>query len=150
MANFSHLSSLAVGGKTAEMVLYRLEGQPVLRMVSAMQDNKGYVNGALKKSTRLARRARQGDMTAEMLAEDRRINRELFARHVIVGWQNILDINGKEVSFNTEVCLEFLTALPDYIFDDIREFANNPSNFIDYDSDDTNIDQHDLELTVKN
>lgn len=38
---------------------------------------------------------------------------EIFAKHLIKGWQGICDINGEELSFSTENAIKLLQDLPD-------------------------------------
>ena len=74
-----------------------------------------------------------GAVTRDVLDQQREQDRTLFAKHVIIGWSNVVDSGGRSVPFSPEVCEEFLRALPDYILDDIKLFASTPGNFIDPD-----------------
>lgn len=131
MTDFSHLKKLDVHGRTADMPLYNIGGTPVLIMVSAMQDNKPYVNAVLKSTSRQMRRLQRGNLTQDMLDAEREQDRRLFPRHVIVGWRDVVDANGEDVPFSPADCEEFLRALPDYVVDEIKAFANTPANFLD-------------------
>lgn len=142
MTDFSHLKKLDVNGRVVEMPLYVLEGTPVLLLRSAMHDNKPYVNAVLKSTSRQMSRMQRGVVTQEILNQQREQDRVLFAKHVIVGWRGVMDSGGKPVEFSTDVCQEFLQALPDYILDDIKLFASTPSNFVDHDD---MIDTEELE-----
>ena len=66
-----------------------------------------------------------------MVRENRDQDRVLFAKYVVKGWKRIIDSEGNEVEFNEKNCFDFLTCLPDWIFDQVRNFAATPDNFID-------------------
>ena len=147
MVDFSHLDKLKVTpDRTAEYTLYQIEagadGHPVLILAPATDANKPFQNAALKKSTtKNFRRMRGGSLTPEMLEEDREDDRKLYPRHVVKGWRNVTDAKGKDVSFTSDNVLAFLRALPNWVFDDVRMFAGNPSNFL---QDDDAIDTEGL------
>ena len=63
--------------------------------------------------------------------ENRDQDRELFAKYVIVGWSKVVDAKNEEVAFTQENAEAFLHALPDWIFDGVRNFAGDCENFID-------------------
>ena len=135
MVDFSHLQKLAVRkDHTVEYIFYPLEDEPSLTVVSASESNKGYTGAILKRSRRTVRRMRGGNMTPGMLAEARNEDRELYPKMIIKGWKGIKDSGGGDVAFSPENLGEFIAALPDWIFDDLREFCGNPSNFLDEDN----------------
>lgn len=131
MSTFSHLKRLEVSGTTtAEMKLHALDGNPVLILAPALESNKPFFNDSLKASRKNMRAVRNGNVSANMLEETRDEDRVLYARHIVTGWRNVTDGAGKPVPFSREVCEEFLQALPNWLFDEVREFAGTPSNFI--------------------
>lgn len=134
MSQFAHLKKLDVqGGQTAEFHLHALDGTPVLHVRPALESNTSYFNASLKSSRKNMRAMRNGNINAGLLDETRETDRELYAKHVVVGWKGIQDAQGKDVPFTREVCAEFLDALPNWLFDELREFCGTPVNFIDDD-----------------
>ncbi|UFK26769.1 hypothetical protein [Roseobacter phage RDJL6] len=132
MSQFAHLKKMEVqGGKTAEFKMHALEGTPVLTVKPAMESNKAYFNASLKASRSNMRSIRNGNVTAGLLDETRETDRELYGKHIIVGWNNVLDSSGKSVPFDRSVASDFLEALPNWLFDELREFCGTPSNFIE-------------------
>lgn len=143
MVDFSHLSNLEVkGSKLADFELSRLEGYPVLTMAPATEANKPYFNAMMKEGQKAFKRVKHGGVTAAALSESRKLSRKLFPRFVIKSWTGVVDLKGNEVPFSKEACEDFLKALPDYIFDEVRDFAGEISNFLD--------EPLDVEDTAKN
>lgn len=130
---FEHLKALEVKGKTASFPLSMLQGCPKLIVRPATESNKPYFNEVLRRSAKTLRKAANGDISVDTdtLDKNRQDDRRLFPKHVIVGWEGIKDSQGKEVPFSQENCVEFLQALPDWIFDDIGIFCRKNSNFVD-------------------
>lgn len=54
----------------------------------------------------------------------------IYAEVVCKGWTGVQDHAGKAVKFSKSSALEWFGAIPDYIFDNIREYAQNPRNFV--------------------
>jgi hypothetical protein len=69
-------------------------------------------------------------LDAAAVTENRNEDRELFPIHVIAGWEGIEDCQGNEVPFNRDNVKEFVEALPDWIFDQIRLHASMPERFL--------------------
>lgn len=133
--------------KTKEYVLDRitLNGKsPVLSVLSTTNLNRPYMNAVLKdqKGSR-QRKAQAGKIDMQMAEELREKDRERFSRHVVKGWNDLINDDGVEPEFTRENCAEFLNALPDDIFDDLRIFCDNINNFVE----DIEID---IEETAKN
>lgn len=132
MTQFAHLKQMEVkGGQTANFKMHALDGEPVLIVKPAMESNKPYFNASLKASRSNMRSIRNGNVTAGLLDETRAMDRDLYSKHVIVGWTNIQDSAGKDVPFDRSVVGDFLEALPNWLFDELREFCGTPSNFIE-------------------
>lgn len=145
MSQFSHLKKLEVkGGSTADFKMHALDGTPVLTVKPAMESNKQYFNASLKASRSNMRSIRNGNVTAGLLDETRETDRVLYGKFVLVGWSGVLDGSGKQVPFSREIAGDFLDALPNWLFDELREFCGTPSNFIEDD------DQVDTEAVAKN
>ena len=131
MGKFKHLKNYEVKDKTAEFPLTQIAGSIVLIMKPATEANKPYFNDKLRNSRRTARQVRTGALDNSSLSRDRNKDRDLFPKHVIVGWKNVVDFEGKKVEFNETNCKDFIDSLPDWIFDEIRIFAMDPQEFID-------------------
>ncbi len=145
MVDFSHLANYDVSAdSTAEYTLYELEGEPVLIVRPANDKNKKYFNSVLKSSARMAQIARVGKITAKILNENREQDRELFPKFVIIGWKGVLSATRKDVPFNADNCAQFIAALPNQIFDGLRQFAASPGSFI------TDADEIGIEDQAKN
>ena len=130
--DFSHLKRLEVTkDKTAELVMYEIVGEPVLVLAPATEGNKAYFNALLKRSGKNVRRAARGRIHAGIISENRDDDRRLFPLYVVKGWRGVRDAAGKEVSFGVEECAQWLEALPDYLFDQVRDFAGTHYNFVD-------------------
>lgn len=131
MVDFGHLRRLHVGGAaTAEYEIVEVDGSPTLVGVFAGETNEGYYNALIRRSTKNQRRFRASKIGAKELQENRDQDRELFPKFVIKGWSNVMDSNGDPVEFSEENCAQFLKAIPDYLFDDVRNFFGNPSSFV--------------------
>lgn len=132
MNPFSHLKSLQLAPeRTSRYTIYQVDGEPVLNVVSSTEANKPYFNKLLQRSGGTMRRIRAGGMNAALLEENREADRELYAKYVLKGWENVLDCEGKPVPFNHESAQQFLEALPNWLFDDLRTFCSDPNNFLE-------------------
>lgn len=139
MGKFSKLKSKRVQkDATSEYTLFQIElggKSPVLIGKIAAERNRPYFNSLLKKSANSARKASAGKIDAAMLAQNRAIDRELFPKFVLTGWRDVIDDNGKAVPFSPEDCADFLGALDDWIFDDVRNYFSNPLSFQEEDDE---------------
>jgi hypothetical protein len=141
MGQFDYLRQLDVTeDKTAELQLISIVGVdkavPVLIGKPANEANKSLLNAVLKrnkggKKSAVVVGAARRDLSAETLDLQRDEEKPLYAEHVLVGWKHIPDMNGEPVEFTPENAKEFLESLPDWIFEDIRQFFQNPMNFLD-------------------
>lgn len=136
--NFDHLKSLDVAGRTTRYTLSFMTKQPaagedaeypVLIVKPATEANRVFANEQLRMTKKTAPAVRAGAINMHMIAETRNNDRALYAKYVIVGWEGIYDSAGQPVPFSPGECAVFLDALPDYLFDEIRTFCSNPSNF---------------------
>lgn len=132
--SFKYLKNLEVDG-TARCTVYSVmmpNGEnPVLIGKHAGDTNKAYLNAQLKIVSRNSKRLMQGRINAAVIEEQREEDRQLFPEYVITGWENVFDDAGKEVKFSQEHCRDFISALPNYIFEEVRGFFSNPENFIE-------------------
>jgi hypothetical protein len=127
--DFSHLQKLDIKDKTARYSFYQIRDEPTLILRPANEANKQYFNAVLSKSRKNVRAIQAGHVNQSMIAESRNKDRELYPSFVVVGWENVVDSQGEEVPFSSEACRDFLNALPDWLFDELRTFAAKSSNF---------------------
>ena len=111
--------------------MYQVKGEPVLTLASATDANKPYYNAFLKRTRRTL--AKGNEVTAETMAHNRNDDRALYPEFVLKGWKNVIDDEGKEVPFSKESAAEFIQMLPDWLFDDMRNHAISPANFLTID-----------------
>lgn len=136
--DFSHLRKYAVTeDATAEFVFSRLEGDPSVILAPAHDCNQPYLRERMAANIKMAERlgsARAGQISADDLmrntASERDTDRRLLALTCARSWGTApKDAKGKEVEFTPENCHEFFKALPDEMFDPVRNFASNLINF---------------------
>lgn len=137
-ADFSNITALAVTkDHTTDFTMYTVVGEPILTLKPAGEANKPYFNALLKKTGKYARRLKASKINAAMLAENRDEDRALFPKYVIEGWSKRppIDATGKPAPFSEENCIAFVEALPNDVFDEMRDHAAGMENFRDDDFD---------------
>ena len=131
MARFNRLQKLEQS-QTARYEMFQvnlgLEELPVLEVKPANESNKPYWNALFKKMA--TRRMRQSALDAKMASTVRSHDKYLYPKHVIIGWENVVDDERNVVEFSQKDCEDFLNALPDWILDDLRGFCSDPTNFV--------------------
>lgn len=137
MSRFARFDKLKVGNeKTVTYPLRDLEGDMKLEVRPATEENRELFAALAKRIKGVAAttgRRQLAKIDVNRLAEARNEDRELYSKYVVVGWTNVVDDAGETVPFTQQNCLDFLTALPNFIFDELRVFVNDPFNFIDAD-----------------
>ncbi len=131
MTDFSDIQQQAETRQTARFTFYEIRGEPWLETVPATERNKPYFNALLKSQRRNRRTLRPGSITVDTLKRSRDEDRALYAKHIVKGWGNVQDAKGKAVAFSEDACADFLKALPDWLFDMLREFASDPQSFVE-------------------
>lgn len=126
MANFNFKALSVSSERTARYTIHEIQGAPALHLLPATEANKPYLNAVLRRAQHS--RARKG-VTAALLDELRDGNRAMFAEHVLRGWDGVVDEDGRPVPFSQPDALAFLRAIPDHLFDGVKAFAEDPSNF---------------------
>jgi hypothetical protein len=130
MPKFSNLRKLEVKAETtAEFTFYQIEGEPILIVAPATEANKPYFNKLLKSSRKNQRRLQSGNFTSAVIAENRDNDRALYPQFIVRGWKKVVDDSGKQTPFSQENVKAFLGELPDWLFDDLRNFAGDPQSF---------------------
>ena len=131
MFSFNHLE--VDPRKTAKFTLggTGVGGNPdiVLIVRPATEENKGYTNARLKAAQSMVRGGANQGVTQAAVEESRERERRLYADHILVGWEHVVDTSNKPVEFNERHALELLDALPGWLFDDVRSFCRHPNNF---------------------
>ena len=137
MTDFGYMAGQQVTSeKLSTMTIFEVtmpNGEnPKLTGRVAGEKNKPYFNKVLKSTAKRAKQVQAGAVSADMLAEHRNEDRELFPSLVLTGWE-VVDAAGKSVTFNADNCAQFLSALPDHVFDTVRAYFAAPGNFADGD-----------------
>ena len=110
-----------------------IDGGARLQVKHAGQSNAAYTNAVGRRNAKVAGTARSSikkGKAAEILDITLDGDRDLFPKHVITGWDGIVDTEGKAVPFSQEVCTEFLRALPTWIMARLSGFVAVPTNFL--------------------
>lgn len=103
---------------------------PVLYVLPATEDNKPYTERALAHlAPRANRRKASPKVMLRLNQELRAFDRIQYPLHIIQGWDNVCDGNGVPVEFSKEEAAAFIAVLPDHIFDLVRDFCSDISNF---------------------
>ena len=141
MADFSNLKPLHISEETlAEYTFDDIPGEPSIWLAPATDANPHYQGERLRVSIERAEaaekaprnRKRKVALTVDDIEADRELDRELLARCCAKKWGTPpKDVNGKEPEFSEANCYDFFKALPNYMFDPLRNFVANPFNFVD-------------------
>jgi len=134
MTDFGHLNSYDISQEsTAEFTLHMIEQdpEPVLIVAPANRSNRPYFNALLNRSKKYARALAAGNITAKLADDVRDVHKELFPKFVLRGWKHVKDAQGNDVEFTEAHCEQFLQALPDWIFGELRDFCEQPLNFVE-------------------
>lgn len=139
MPDFSHLKKqyAVTDQTTAEFTFSRIKGDPSVVLAPAHEVNPGYHRARIELTIQLAEKltaTKPAKATPdEMIAsaeQERENDRRLIALHCARSWGTPpRDVQGNEVEFSPENCLEFFQALPPEMFDPVRNFAGNLFNF---------------------
>lgn len=131
-SNLDHLNPKADQAVEYELDITGLDTPIVLRVRPALSVNKPFLNDQAKLHAQMQRKmGRKGQLTASGLEEMRSAIRRQYAKHIVVGWENVLDAAGDEVPFNPDHCHQFLMMLPDEMFDELADFCRDPDSFLE-------------------
>jgi hypothetical protein len=117
--------------RTVEYELYQLGDCVSLTLAPATEANKRFFNAMLRAGQKTFKKIRHGGVSSKTVSENRALAKKLFPEHVIKGWTGIVDTNCEPVAFTVQNCEDFLEQLPDWIFDEIKEFASDVANFVE-------------------
>ena len=128
--DFSYLDKFDVKKEAVEYDV-PIPGEPKLLVLPAGAKNKPYHRALLKRNAKAARRFSRGlGVTPEILDEIRDHDLQLYWKFIVVGWVGIKATDGTEPEFTQDDGRKFLAALPDWIFEDLRQFCGNPHTFL--------------------
>lgn len=134
MADFSNYASQREDGLSARPYTFEeLEGAPVVMTRPATSANSRYNNARLKalgKRTGSGRkRLRVNAVTVEAARKE---DADLLSKFCVTGWGDRapVDSTGAEVTFSAETARDFFLAIPDWMFDDFRNWVSEPLNFV--------------------
>jgi hypothetical protein len=130
MANFSHLKALEQKAEARPYRFADIEGSPSIYFLPGTDANKTFMNESLRRAAaRTAGGGRGRRVTTDTVAEARQEDREVLAFTCAQSW-DVKDADGNPVEFTPQNCLEFFEALPDWLFDGVRNWVTNPVNFV--------------------
>lgn len=127
--SFKHLQEAEISDKVAQFAMPMLQGKPVLVLRPANKNNPFWIRAALalpKSKQRLFLNAANTEQKAELQG----IMAELYSKHVLIAWANVVDDEGNEVPFSQGAAEEFLRLLPWWVLEELCEFAENNRNFV--------------------
>ncbi len=140
MADFSNLKPLHISEETlAEYTFDDIPGEPSIWLAPATDANPNYQSERLRVSIERAEaaeklprnRKRKVALTVDDIEADRELDRELLARCCAKKWGTApQDAKGATPEFSEANCYDFFKALPNYMFDPLRNFVANPFNFV--------------------
>jgi len=129
--DFSKIKALEITGvETADFTFTELSSEPKLTVRPAAEANAPFWNAVVKDSNRALKGVQTKNVTPALMREVRKADILRYSLFIVVGWENVQDASGATVPFSQENVLEFLTALPDRYFDQLRQFAGNADNFV--------------------
>lgn len=127
---FKRLEKYSTRGRTAWMPTPFLGDEARLCLAFAGESNKPYFNELLRMGARRARRMNKtGTATTADLDQNRKEDRLLFPKHIILGWEGVEDDEGNLVEFTSDHVKELCQKAPPEVFDLIRDFAASQSEF---------------------
>lgn len=139
MVDFSNYSALREDGTVAKAYPFdALKGAPGVMSRPATTANQRYNSARLKAlGKRTAGGRKKLRVTSQTIEAARREDAEMLAKYCAVSWTNPpLDASGQPVPFSAEACQEFFLAIPDWMFDEYRNWVADPLNFVDEGEDD--------------
>lgn len=161
MAKFDFQNLNVADGRTGKLVLHQIAlggSTPFLTVKPATDATKGYYNAVLRRAGKSVRQVQAGAINASLMNENRDDDRRLYPLHIIVGWGYIKDdgeevvgfmpdADGAKTPFTKENCHDFVAALPNWLFDDVRQYCGNSVNFVSDEHVETAVE---VEVAAKN
>lgn len=146
MVDFSQLRKLDITGST--VVEYRfpdIPGEPSIMVAPATDANEVFLNERIRfNAERAAKQAKMPprkdvigtestnpQVTIDQIEASREADRVLLSRCCGKAWGTPpVDVNGDTPEFNEANCYDFFKALPNWLFDPLRQFVQNIYNFV--------------------
>ncbi len=132
MPDFSNYGAMREDGTATKPYTFEeLEGAPQLDCRPATSANTRYNNAALKALGRRAQgRRKKARVTAQTVDAARREDADLLSKYCVTGWPVApVDNAGTPVDFSADNCKDFFLAIPDWMFDDFRNWVADPLQF---------------------
>lgn len=131
---FEHFKALDIDPeKTVEFTMGVIPGRPILSILPATALNGPYYNEILREAIKAKEAVEAEELPEEavdLMAANRGSDRKLYPLYIIRGWRSVKDGEGNDIPFSPDACKEFCTSLPDWIFDELRNYAATPGNFM--------------------
>lgn len=138
MISFAHAAAAPEATRRYNLGISTATDAPTVELVVkfAGESNRPYWNAMFKRLNVAQARARAAGekFTPEQFAMTRSDNIELYAAHIIVGWEHVTD-EGKVLAFTPDLALKLLTALIDPIsgrpdiWTELERFCGAAANF---------------------
>ena len=113
---------------------------PIIEIKPANDTNKPYISALLRNNAQVRRAQR---VTLKAMERNRQDDVELYAKHIIVNWKHVIDEKANPVKYTPSEGIDFLTEIVKdngWIFDDLRMFCSDMSNFIEEGANDEDQD----------
>lgn len=119
---------------TGEDGTEQLSPAPVLHVLPATEDSRAFAN-AQQRGVR--RNVKAKHINADVLDQIRDDDRTLYAKHLVRGWDDgtVVNARGKVVPFSEAAAKALLLATPNHIFDELRVFCSDATNFTTIDAE---------------
>lgn len=134
MADFSNYAQLREDGTaTKPFTFEELQGAPIIHSRPATSANSRYNNARLKAlGKRTAGGKKKLRVSASTVEAARREDADMLAKFCAVSWDPApVDASGEAVPFSADNCREFFLAIPDWMFDEYRNWVSDPLNFVE-------------------
>lgn len=138
MADFSNYSGLREDGMaTKPFTFEELQGSPTIHSRPATSANSRYNNARLKALGKRTGGGRKKLRVSSATVEAaRREDADMLSKFCATGWDPApVDASGEAVPFSADNCKEFFLAIPDWMFDEYRNWVSDPLNFTADDGD---------------
>lgn len=99
---------------------------PSFKLARMCRSNKRYVK-AVETATRPHKRAGELGTIKPEVAEE--IMLDVFVGTILLGWENLQDLEGKEIPYSKSKAKEIMVEIPD-LYDDLQKKANDINTFL--------------------
>ena len=134
MADFSNYAAQREDGLASRPYNFEaLEGAPGVLTRPATTANARYNNARLKAlGKRTGTGRRKIAINAATVEAARREDADLLSKYCVTGWGDNapVDSSGVPVPFSADNARDFFLAIPDWMFDDFRNWVSEPLNFV--------------------